>query len=174
MEKILQEKCVYDGKILSVYNNTVETPVGVAYRDIVKHNGGVSVLPIDDELNIYLVRQYRSGAGESLIEIPAGKLELSEGIFECARRELSEETGFSAKEYYSLGYIYPTPAYDTEKIYIYIAKGLSEGKVHLDEGEFVDVIKVSYNDAVDMINNGEITDAKTVVAILRAGKMVNK
>ena len=170
MEKTVKENKVYSGKIFDVYSNTVEVSGELTVRDIIVHHGGVCVLPIDDEKNVYLVRQYRSGAGESLLEIPAGKLEKGEDILSCAVRELSEETGFSAENITSLGFIYPTPAYVSEKIYIYLAKGLKSGEAHPDEGEELDVIKLPFEKCLDMIKNGEICDAKTVVALLRAEK----
>ena len=169
MEKILQEKLVYDGRVFKVFSNKVlSSEVRECYRDIVLHNGGVGVLPMDEEGCVYLVRQYRSGAGEFSTEIPAGKLELDEDHFDCAVRELSEETGFSAQNLKYLGFIYPTPAYDTEKIHIYLATGLKAGNAHPDEGEELELIKLSLFDAVDMIIKGEITDAKTIIALLRA------
>ena len=169
MEKILKEKLVYDGKVFKVFSNTVLCEgERECYRDIVAHNGGVGVLPLDDEGYVYLVKQFRSGAGEHLIEIPAGKLELAEEHFECAVRELSEETGFTANALKYIGFLYPTPAYDTEKIHIYIATGLIPGDAHPDDGEELEMIRIKLSDAVQMTENGEITDAKTVIALLRA------
>lgn len=170
-EKTVEENCVYDGKVVKVFCNKAELENGnVVKREVVEHNGGVGILPIDSEGNVYLVRQYRVGASEELIEIPAGKLEIGEDPVKCGLRELSEETGFSASGLVSLGYIYPTPGYDTEKIHIFIAKNLIEGKQHMDEDEFLDVIKMPYVKALMMIESGEITDAKTIIALLRAEK----
>lgn len=170
MEKTVKKDCVYSGKIFDVYKNTVDVSGFLSQRDIVVHNGGVCVLPVDDEGFVYLVKQFRSGAGCDLIEIPAGKLEAGEDTLSCAVRELSEETGFTAGEIVSLGYIYPTPAYDTEKIYIYLAKSLKKGESHPDDGEELEVLKISFKECLEMINSGCITDAKTVVALLRAEK----
>lgn len=170
-EKTVEENCVYDGKVVKVFCNKTELENGnVVKREVVEHNGGVGILPIDSEGNVYLVRQYRVGASEELIEIPAGKLEIGEDPVKCGLRELSEETGFSASGLVSLGYIYPTPGYDTEKIHIFIAKNLIEGEQHMDEDEFLDVIKMPYVKALMMIESGEITDAKTIIALLRAEK----
>ena len=171
LEKTVEENCVYDGKVVRVFCNKAELENGnVVTREVVEHNGGVGILPIDSEGNVYLVRQYRVGASEELIEIPAGKLEIGEDPVKCGLRELSEETGFSASGLVSLGYIYPTPGYDTEKIHIFIAKNLIEGEQHMDEDEFLDVIKMPYVKALMMIESGEITDAKTIIALLRAEK----
>ena len=170
-EKLLEENCIFDGRVIKVYNNKVELENGrTVTREVVKHNGGVGVLPVDSEENVYLVRQYRAGASGELLEIPAGKLESGEDPIKCGLRELSEETGFSASGIVSLGYIYPTPGYDTEKIHIFIAKNLQPGQQHMDDDEFLDVVKIPYYKAVMMIENGEITDAKTIIALLRAEK----
>ena len=168
IENTVKSETVYKGNIISVRLDTVALPDGgTAARDVVEHGGGVCVLPFDSEGNVYLVRQYRKGADEVLLEAPAGKLSAGEGHFTCGARELLEETGFYAREYVYLGFIYPTPAYVTEKIHIYHAYGLSRGEAKLDFDEFLDVCKLPYKQARAMARSGEITDAKTVVSLLR-------
>ena len=103
-----------------------------------------------------------------MLEIPAGKLEWGEDHYACAVRELSEETGFSADNLVYLGYFYPTPAYDTEKIHVYLATGLHAGERHLDEGEFLNIEKISLDELHKMAMDGSIIDAKTLVAVLKA------
>ena len=103
-----------------------------------------------------------------MLEIPAGKLEWGEDHYACAVRELSEETGFSADNYVYLGYFYPTPAYDTERIHVYLATGLHAGERHLDEGEFLNIEKISLDELHAMAMEGSIIDAKTLVAVLKA------
>ena len=105
-----------------------------------------------------------------ITEAPAGKVDGSEAHFDCAVRELSEETGYTAKEMRYLGFSYPSPGCFTEKLHLYIAKGLTEGKAHPDEGEFLDVLSVDIKEAVRMCESGEIADAKTVILILRAAR----
>lgn len=140
----------------------------VVRRDIMLHNGGVGILPIDDEGNVFLVQQYRYGASRFLWEIPAGKLEKGEDPFECAVRELEEETGFIGGDYQYLGQLNPSPAIMSEIIYLYLAKDLKIGKRHLDADEFLEVEKVPFAKAYQMVLDGEITDAKTQIAILKA------
>ena len=169
MEKIIDEKLVYSGRVFDVYSNKVLSgEMRECYRDVVVHNGGVGIIPVDNEGNVYLVKQYRSGAEGFLTEIPAGKLEPGEDHSVCAVRELSEETGFTADNLKYLGFMYPTPAYNPEKIHIYLATGLNAGEAHPDDGEILELIKIPLEQAVKMSEDGTITDAKTIIALLRA------
>jgi ADP-ribose pyrophosphatase len=109
---------------------------------------------------------------ETTLEIPAGKLEKGEEPFACAVRELSEETGFTAGKYDDLGKFYPSPGYCKEILYIYMARDLTRGRIHLDENEFLDVVKMPLDEAVAMVMRGELYDAKTIIAILKAKQIV--
>lgn len=172
-EKTLSSQPVYEGVIFTVTQDTAELENGcTARRDVVHHSGGVCVIPVTDENEILLVRQFRYPFGEVTTEIPAGKLNQGENHAECGRRELLEETGCTCSEYIHLGEIYPTPAYNTEIIHIYLAKGLQFSRQNLDEDEFLDVIKVPLCDAVEMVMNSEIKDSKTQIAILKAARML--
>ena len=115
---------------------------------------------------VLLVRQYRYVYGEELIEIPAGKIEAGEDPAVTAARELSEETGYTAESVKLLYTIYPTPGYTNEKLYIYKADGLREGVAHPDEGEALSAFWLPVEDALDLIEKGEIKDGKTVIALL--------
>ncbi len=169
IEKKIASRDIYKGKIVHLHIDDVELVDGSrAKREIVEHDGGVTVIPVDNDGNVYCVRQYRYAFGDSIIETPAGKLEKGEDPFECARRELSEETGFTAGEYVYLGEFYPSPGYCHEKLYAYLALNLSKGKAHLDEGEFLDVVKFSLDELVDMVMRNELSDAKTIIAVLKA------
>ena len=170
-EKQLSSELKYNGVIVDVTLDVAELCDGrKANREVVHHPGGVSVLPIDEERNCYMVRQYRYPAGDTLLEIPAGKLEKGEDIMVCAVRELSEETGFTADNYVDFGGIFSSPGYSSEMIYIYLATGLKPGKSHPDDGEFLNVEKVPLDRLVDMAMNGELKDAKTVIAVLKANQ----
>lgn len=164
---------IYDGKILNVSRDTVRLENGeTAYREVIHHSGGVCVLPLDDNGDVLFVKQFRYPFADVLLEIPAGKRELGEDPLECGIRELSEEVGATADEIIPLGKLYPTVAYDTEIIYMYLARGLHFGEQHLDEDEFVDVIRIPFDEAYKMVMRDEIPDSKTQLAILKAWAMV--
>lgn len=173
-EKRLSRDIIYEGKIFTVARDSVELEDGsVAPRELVLHNGGAGILPIDADGNVTLVTQYRAGAGKVLTEICAGKLEKGESPIECANRELEEELGLRAECVTPLCITEPTPAYDSERIYVYLARGLSFVGRHLDEGEFADVVKMPFEKAVEAVLRGELTDAKTQLAILHAERLIN-
>lgn len=167
-EKQLDSKLIYDGKVIKVTLDTVELENGnTSKREVVHHHGGAAVVALNENNEIYLVKQYRYALGLELIEIPAGKLEKGEDPFEAAKRELGEEAGLVAAEYKDLGYIIPTCGYDSELIYLYAAKNLSCVPQHLDADEFVSVYTMPVDEAVAKVMSGEITDGKTVAAILK-------
>lgn len=159
----------YTGIITSTTLETVRLQNGeTTLREVVEHPGGVTVIPVDNEGNVYCVRQFRYPMGEHLLEIPAGKLEPGEDPLSCAKRELSEETGIEADEYIDLGKVYPSPGFCKEILYIYLARGLHFGKSHPDENEFLDVEKLSLDELMDMTMKNQLADAKTVIAVLKA------
>lgn len=174
-EKKLTSELIYDGKILKLTRDTAMLENGeTAYREVVHHSGGVCVLPLDDEKNVLFVKQFRYPFATVLLEIPAGKREPGEDPLECGIRELSEEVGATAEEIIPLGKLYPTVAYNTEIIYMYLARGLSFHNQHLDADEFVDVVKIPLKEAYEMVMRDEIPDSKTQIAILKAWAIVNK
>ena len=168
-EKTVSVEKIFNGKIIDVTRDTVELENGrTAFREMVHHPGGVCVVPIDEQGNIYMVKQFRYPFQSVLLEVPAGKLEKGEDHRECGIRELKEEIGAEAETVEYLGCIYPTVAYDTEIIHMYMAKGLTFGEQHLDEGEFIDVVKMPLKKAYEMVMNNEIPDSKSQTAILKA------
>ena len=138
-----------------------------SFREVVHHHGGACVLAVTPQDEIYLVKQFRYAMGEEIWELPAGKLEAGEDPFEAAKRELAEECGVLAARYTPLGVVYPTVGYDSEKIYIWAAEDLSTTGQHLDPDEFLDVIKVPFAKAVEMVLDGTIKDSKFIAGILK-------
>ncbi|MDE6035887.1 MAG: NUDIX hydrolase [Ruminococcus sp.] len=172
-EKTITSDTVYEGRIFTIIHDTAELENGVtAIRDVLLHSGGVCVIPLTEDNEIFMVRQFRYPFREVTTEIPAGKLEKGESHYDCGRRELVEETGYTCTEYIYLGEIYPTPAYNTERIHVYLAKGLQPDKQHLDDDEFLDIEKIPLTQAVEMVMDGTIKDAKTQIAILKTARIL--
>lgn len=173
-EKQVESELVFDGAVVHLYKDKVELPDGThSMREYVKHIGAVCVIPITDDGEVILERQYRYSVDRVLIEIPAGKLDyVGEDFCEAALRELREETGAVASEMIDMGDYFGSPAIMGEHIRMFMAKGLTFGETELDEGEFLEVFKVPLSEAVEMVLRGEITDGKTQVAILRAAMML--
>lgn len=167
-EKTLESELMYDGKIVKLYRDKALLENGSEVsREVIKHPGGVCVVPLTEKGEVIMVKQFRYPSGKVLIEIPAGKLEWQEDHFACGKRELKEETGCTAEKYDYLGCLLPTPAYDTEVIHMYLARELTRAEQKLDEDEFLDVMKIPFNKTLEMVMNGEITDAKTQLALLK-------
>lgn len=166
MEKFLNRKIIYDGKILRLELDQVECKNGKsAYREIVRHNGGAAILCITRDNKVLLIKQYRYAYNEVLYEIPAGKLEKEEDPLSAAQREFEEETGNRALDMSYLTTIYPTCGYSSEKIYLYLVTKFEQAKPHLDEDEFVEPIWLDLREVLEMIQNGILKDAKAICAI---------
>lgn len=168
-EKQTDSKIVYRGKIIDVTKDEVLLCNGkTAQRDVVHHKGGVAIVAIQEN-KILLVKQYRYPIQDVLLELPAGKLDKeNETPLITAKRELKEETGFSAAKWQELGFVYSTPGFSNEKLYLFLAKELIQGEQNLEDDEFIkyeffDILKIK-----EMIKSNKITDAKTICAITRA------
>ena len=165
-EKTVNKNYIYRGKIVNLRCDDAELPDGkLCKREVVEHPGGAAILCVKDG-KVALVRQFRYAYGEELLEIPAGKLNLGEDPMLAAKRELEEETGLLAERLDHLLTLYPTPGYTDEKIYIYRALGVKEGRQHLDEDEFLSVVYLPVEEVIEKIKRGEIKDAKTIAALL--------
>ncbi len=169
-EKKLSREEIFSGVIVHLVKDTVKLPNGAkSTREVILHNGAVCVVPITDKNEIIMERQFRYPFNEVIWEIPAGKLDKGEtDPLLAAKRELTEETGYTAKNFIYIGTYYPSPAILSEKIHMYIATGLTPGERKLDEDEFLDVVKVPFNEVIEMIKKNEIPDGKTQAAILKA------
>ncbi|MBR3421931.1 MAG: NUDIX hydrolase [Ruminococcus sp.] len=172
-EKTLSSETVFEGKIFTITHDTVELENGsTAVRDCLLHHGGVCVLPVTENNEVYLVKQFRYPFRTVTLEAPAGKLEKGEDHAECGRRELLEETGCTCSDYTFIGEMLPTPAYNTEITYMYLARGLSFDKQSLDPDEFLDVVKMPLAEAVERVMDGTIRDGKTQIVLLKAARFL--
>ena len=167
-ERIVSADAAWEGKIFSVEHQRVELSDGsLDWREVVLHHGGAGVVAAIDG-RVCLVRQYRVALGRMTLEIPAGKVDPSEPRDVCAARELTEETGLVAERLELLTESYGAPGFTNEHTSVYFAHGLIQGEAALDEGEFLNVVWVPVEDALDAIREGLIDDAKTVSGILAA------
>ena len=174
-EKTLSREEIYKGRVVELHNDRILLPDGrESTREVMEHPGGVTIIPVDEHGVVTCVRQYRYPMGRHLLEVPAGKLERGEDPLECAVRELSEETGLTAEKFIDLGRIYPSPGYSAEILYLYLALGLHPGEMHLDEGEFLDVEQHTLEELTEQIMRGELCDAKTVAAVLKAKRFLDE
>ena len=167
---------IYDGVIVHLYKDTVQLPNGnPAPREVIRHIGAVAVVPVTDDGNVIVERQFRYPLHEVITEIPAGKLDsAAEDRLSAAQRELREETGYTADNWQELGDFHPTPSYCDENITLYLATGLHLGQRELDEDEFLNVVAVPLEELVADIMAGRITDGKTQTAILKAYYLLKK
>lgn len=166
-ERFVSGELVFDGTLLKVRRDQVRLPDGSqGTREYIRHPGAVAIVPLFDDGRILLERQFRYPHGREFIEVPAGKLEPGEPHLETAQRELQEETGYAAGEWTRLGVIHTSIAYTDEAIELYLAKKLAHVGARLDDGEFLELVTPQFEEAIRMIGDGRITDAKTVAALL--------
>ena len=174
-ETTLSSEEIFNGRVIRVtYDKVLLENGNTSTREVVHHHGGACILPVDENENITMVRQYRYALGEEMWELPAGKLEKGEDPFEAAKRELAEECGLTADHFVDLGVVYPTVGYDSEKIYLWAATGLHSVNQHLDEDEFLDVVKMPLDEALRLVMDGTIKDSKTQIGILKYAMLRNK
>ena len=167
-EKTISRQTIFEGKIIDLYLEDVELPNGkTSKREIVKHPGAVAIIAMTDDEKIVMVRQYRKPLERTLVEIPAGKLEKGEEPSETARRELEEETGYVCETLTPLLSFYTSPGFADELVHLFIAGKLSkkEDAAPLDEDEFVDILEITLEEAVTLLEEKQIYDAKTAYAV---------
>jgi ADP-ribose pyrophosphatase len=173
-ETPIESSRVFRGKLLDVRLDRVRLPdASEAVREYVKHPGAAVVIPLLDDGELIFERQFRYPLGRTLIEFPAGKIDPGELAENTAKRELLEETGFIAGEWRHLGGMHPCVGYSDERIEIFLARGLVQHSgQNLDRGEFIDVLKLTLEEAMAAVRDGEITDAKTITALFWAEKVI--
>lgn len=165
-EKTIKSEAVFKGRIVDLRIDTVLLPDGKeSTREIVKHAEAVAVVAVDEEKNIYMVRQYRKPVEKVLLEIPAGIMNEGEEPLDAAKRELEEEAGFKAEGWEKITSFYTAPGFTDEKIHLFLATKLVKGLVNPDEDEFVEVEVLPLDKAYQMVLEGNISDAKSIIGI---------
>jgi ADP-ribose pyrophosphatase len=172
LPKILNSQKVFDGRVFQVTVDTVSEGDLTYQRDVVHHPGSAVIVPVHDDGTVSLVRQYRHPAVRYLLEVPAGTLSDGERPEAGAARELEEELGLIAERLEKLSEFFVSPGFLEEKMWVYLATGLSEGKAQPDEDEVLDVVRLPIGDALEMITSGEIQDAKTIIGLILAAPRV--
>lgn len=174
-ETPVEQEVKYEGRIIRLRVDKAQLPNGrIATREVVEHNGGVCIAALTEQQELLFVRQFRYPYQEVVLELPAGKIDKGEKPLACGKRELTEETGASAQQYRSLGRLYPSPGYCGEVIHLFLATGLSFGRMNPDEDEFLEVERIPLEKAVQMVLDNEVPDAKTQVAVLKTWALLQK
>jgi ADP-ribose pyrophosphatase len=173
--KQIESREVYRGKIVRLSVDRVELPNGnVCDLEMIRHPGAAAVVPVDDQENVLLVRQYRYAASGWIYEVPAGKLDEGEDPAHCAAREIEEEVGVTARRWTPMGWVWTTPGFTDERIWLYLATGLETGRQSLQQDEVLRIERLPLADAVERARCGEIRDAKSVCALLRAPRFLDE
>lgn len=167
VETFVRKKTIWRGRAIDFRVDTVRLPNGkAATREFIDHPGAVGVIPFVDKNTVVMVRQYRHPVGEVTLEMPAGKLDEGESPLTCVKRELREETGYTARKISKLVDYWPTPAFANEVLHLYVAEGLKAGKMQTDEDEFLSCVTVPFDEALAMALDGRIRDSKTIICLL--------
>lgn len=165
-EETIGSKTIFQGKVVHLVVDDVRLPNGkTAKREIVKHPGAVAIIAVTENNKLLLVRQYRKPLDKVIFEIPAGKLEKDEDPDDCALRELEEETGYRSEKLEPIVTFYTSPGFSNELVHVYYTDTLIKGSQHLDPDEFLEVVEVGLDEALEMIHDRRIYDSKTVYAV---------
>ncbi len=164
--EVVSSEKVFKGKVFDIERDVITLPDGrTTARETVRHNGASAMVAVDNEGKILFVRQYRHSAGAMTLEIPAGTLEKGEDPYDCAMRELEEETGYKCDKMEFLVKFYSSIGFCSEILYIYLAQNLESGKLNPDDDEFIELERYTPDEVTDMIFKGEIYDSKTIAAV---------
>jgi ADP-ribose pyrophosphatase len=167
MEHQLSSLQVYSGPAISLRVDKVRKPSGVTTtRDVVEHSDCVAIVPVDDEDNVLLVRQFRYPVDCALLEVPAGGIEPGEDAVDCVRRELQEETGYLPDRIEKIGGFYSIPGYGTEYLYVYVARDLKPSRLVAEDTDEIEVVRVPLREIPELIFAGKLCDAKSIAALL--------
>jgi ADP-ribose pyrophosphatase len=173
-EKKLASRVAYKGRLLEVREDDVRLPDGAqARREYIVHPGAALILPLFEDGSILLERQFRYPVGRHFYELPAGKLETGEPALETAKRELLEETGYVAAEWRDLGHVYPCIGYSNERIDFFLARGLEFRGARLDEGEFLETLRLPLQEGLEWVRSGRINEPKTIIGLFWAEKLLD-
>jgi ADP-ribose pyrophosphatase len=173
-ESKVDGELIYDGHFLKVQRDTIRLPDDKqSIREYIRHPGAVVILPLFDDGSVLLERQFRYPLDQVFIEFPAGKIDPDEAPLACAKRELQEETGYTASDWQFVCTIHNAIAYSDEHLDIYLARGLKEGERKLDDGEFLDIYKAPLSELLEQVRQGQVTDVKTVIGAFWLEKIVN-
>ena len=170
--RLVSSKLAYKGRVINVYKDTVEEPNGLLFkRDVIRHNGSVVVLAIDESVDpknptIILERQYRHAVGEFLLELPAGRIEPNEPPLKAAKREMIEETGYRAKSWKLLTKYFASPGFLGESMHIYLARDIQPGVAEPEADEQIEILRIAFFDAMALVSSGKIHDGKTLIGLL--------
>ena len=172
--EIRKRQQIYDGRVVKLGVERERLPNGkTAELEIIRHQGAAAVVPLDSEGNVHLVRQYRHAVGDWILEVPAGKLDPGEPPEECARRETEEEVGMVPGRLEPLGPIWTTPGFTDERIWLYLARELEPGRQSLEDDEALEIEKMPLAEAIALVDRGEISDSKSVIALLKAERLLS-
>ena len=172
-ETRIDGELAYDGSFLKVTRDKVSLPDGAkTHREFIRHPGAVVILPLFEDGSVLLERQFRYPLDQVFIEYPAGKIDPGEDPLECAKRELQEETGYTASDWQFVCTIHNAIAYSDEHLELYLARGLTAGEAKLDDGEFLETFRASVPEMLEMIRNGQVTDVKTVIGTFWLEKII--
>jgi len=173
LERCTSSSRLYHGRILNLRVDQVTLGNGkTTKREIIEHHGAAAIVPLTQDRDVILVRQYRYAIATNLLEIPAGTMELGETPEQCASRELEEETGYRCKEITKILEFFPVPGYGTEKIHVYLAKGLINSEMHTEDDEKIELEIMPFHKALEKVRSGEIQDAKSICALYRAAELI--